>query len=206
MSHPSACSCPRPPAPSAEGVCPHCQAVHGESTVVAFKPRDGRILTTRDFAILDNIARLQLPNHDPVGMALRAVLDDCRIVMPHDIPPDIVTLNARAVYTIDGQTREARVLVHRDAYGMSGGTISVATPIGAALLGLRAGTSTTFATRDGQRRTLALESVAYQPEAEERMVRPVPARSSERTIIPLRNRSRTAPPGLSPDDPGPGAA
>lgn len=188
--------------------CPKCgrQRPPSGANVVSLPSPNGRIVSTRDFAILENLARLQLPAGHPVGALLRAQLDSCRIVSPENIAPDIVTLNTRAVFSIDGASRESRVLVHTEERSLYGGTISVTTPLGAALLGLRAGTSAPILPASGRPRTLFLEAVAYQPEAEERARAPEATPRQRGAVLTLASARRKQRGLSSPDDPGPGAA
>ncbi len=57
-----------------------------------------------------------------------------------------------------------RLVYPRDA-DFAGGRLSVLTPVGCALLGLREGESTAFVARDGTRKHLRVLTVAFQPKA-----------------------------------------
>jgi regulator of nucleoside diphosphate kinase len=57
-----------------------------------------------------------------------------------EIPADVVTMHSRIVYRRHpGKPRETRILCYGIADALSGPTLSVLTPLGAALLGLRCG-------------------------------------------------------------------
>lgn len=128
-----------------------------------------------------------------------------------DIPGDVVTMNARALFRPDpGAAVQSRTLIYDEDHSSVGGTISVVTATGAALLGLRAGSRMPYVTRDGERRMLVLEQVAYQPEAQGRTGRDPyrrwPAADTQGgDIIRLPTRP-TARAGTGPDDGGPDAA
>lgn len=83
------------------------------------------------------------------------------VALPHQLPDDIATLNSRVAYrysAIDG--RQVRTLVGPGGVDTSGGTLSVLAPIGAALLGLRAG-STLEWIEDGVPRSVTLERIMF---------------------------------------------
>jgi hypothetical protein len=121
-------------------------------------------------------------------------------------------MNSRALYRPDpGAEPQSRTLIYDEDHSSVGGTISVLTATGAALLGLRAGSHMPYVTRDGERRMLVLERVAYQPEAQGRVssrdpYRPWPTLDHESgDIIRLQPRAARRTDGR-PDDDGPNAA
>jgi regulator of nucleoside diphosphate kinase len=78
---------------------------------------------------------------DPLGMAyLENELGRAQLVDDAELPEDVVTLHARVVFENmdDGKTREVTVVFPKDADAATG-RISVLSPVGAALLGLRSG-------------------------------------------------------------------
>jgi regulator of nucleoside diphosphate kinase len=103
---------------------------------------------------------------DTVHAELRRELARAVVCGDDDIPTDVVTMNSRALFRPDlGGELQSRTLIYDDDHSSIGGTISVVTATGAALLGLREGSRMPYVTRDGERRVLVLEKVAYQPEA-----------------------------------------
>ena len=144
---------------------------------------------------------------DSVRADLWRELGRAIVCTENDLPGDVVTMNSRALYRPDpGAELQSRTLIYDEDHSSVGGTVSVVTATGAALLGLRAGSRMPYVTRDGERRMLVLEQVAYQPEAHGRVGRDPhrrwPAagpRSGD--IIQLRPRL-----GTGSDDGGPDAA
>ena len=92
-------------------------------------------------------------------------IGEARLVDPSDLPADIVTMNSHvALRRVDGGPRMNCALVFPLCANPRKGRISVLTPLGAALLGARAG-QTIAAAEIGSGSPLVLESVLYQPEA-----------------------------------------
>ncbi len=88
-----------------------------------------------------------------------------QIVENGDIPPDVATMNSRIVYRDEDTGAERTVqLVYPGAENSDTGRLSVLTPVGTALLGLRCGQSLGWMTRDGRPRRLTLVHVLSQPE------------------------------------------
>jgi len=149
---------------------------------------------------------------DAVRADLRRELARAVVCDDNEIPHDVVTMNARALFRADlGGELQSRTLIYDEDYSSIGGTISVVTAAGAALLGLRAGSRMPYVTRDGERRVLVLVSVAYQPEAEGRggshSCRPWPnAHTRGGDIIRLRPRLAPRTSHGQPDNDGPDAA
>lgn len=97
--------------------------------------------------------------------SLGAELSDCKVVVPTEVPPDVVTMNSR-VRLIDLDTHEEMVytLVFPWEADITQSSISVLAPIGTAMLGYRVGDTFTWKVPDGFRR-LQVKEVLYQPEA-----------------------------------------
>lgn len=98
--------------------------------------------------------------------ALEEILDLGRVVPPHDIPRNVVTMNSTVVFE-DMDTREQRsiTIVYPDDADPLGGKISVLSPIGIALLGLTEGSETQLPLPHGRNARICIREVAYQPEA-----------------------------------------
>jgi regulator of nucleoside diphosphate kinase len=144
---------------------------------------------------------------DSVRADLWRELGRAIVCTENDLPTDVVTMNSRALYRPDpGAELQSRTLIYDEDHSSVGGTVSVVTATGAALLGLRAGSRMPYVTREGERRMLVLEKVAYQPEAHGRGGRdpyrrwPIAGRQSG-DVIRLRTRTEGG-----PDDGGPDAA
>jgi regulator of nucleoside diphosphate kinase len=86
-------------------------------------------------------------------------------VLPAKIDPGVITMNSRFVAR-DNRTGKAETftLVYRSECGGLDDSISVLTPLGASLLGARAGDVIEWTYNRGVRE-LVIEKVLYQPEA-----------------------------------------
>ncbi|HTI86922.1 MAG TPA: nucleoside diphosphate kinase regulator [Alphaproteobacteria bacterium] len=102
----------------------------------------------------------------PVAEFLGRELDRARIVSSADIPADVVTLGSEVRFK-DPRSAAIRSvrLVNPADENVSGGLLSILTPVGVALLGLSAGQHMEWETRDGRTLGLRLLEVTYQPEA-----------------------------------------
>lgn len=167
---------------------------------------------------------------DAVLRFLSSELDRAIVCQPDIMPPNVVTMNSRVFFRRHfGQPVLSRTLVYDEDYAVVGGTLSVFTPLGAALLGLRDGSRMPYVSREGIRYVAVVERVAYQPEGEGRLQRapyrywpsaslsderkenaPSPSPGKEdRRVVPLRPRVQPRPrPPIPPpdDDPGPNNA
>ena len=91
------------------------------------------------------------------------------IVEESTLPDDLVTMGSRVEYREVGRDSSEIVTLafpgEREIYDDA---ISVLTPIGAALIGLKAGQSICFAGPDGRPVTIEVVRVIHQPEANRR--------------------------------------
>jgi regulator of nucleoside diphosphate kinase len=88
-----------------------------------------------------------------------------KVVAPREIPGDVVTMNSEVIFedTGSGARRNVR-LVYPEAADAARGWISVLSPLGSALLGLRVQQEFDWVLPHGKRRVRVV-SVPYQPEA-----------------------------------------
>jgi regulator of nucleoside diphosphate kinase len=130
-------------------------------------------VTTRDYRRLRSLSAAERRTaNETVLRFLTHELDRATVHLPHKVPADAVTLRSRVVFRPDiDEDPECRALVYDEPHAVIGGTVSVMTPLGAALLGLRAGNAMPYRGLDGRLRTVSVEGVAYQPEDQERHLR-----------------------------------
>jgi regulator of nucleoside diphosphate kinase len=97
--------------------------------------------------------------------SLKEELDRAHIVMPKDIPVDVVTMNSRVrLSDMSKEDEQVYTLVFpRDADATTG-KISVLAPVGTAILGYRVGDMIEWQVPAGKRK-LKIVEVLYQPEA-----------------------------------------
>ncbi len=88
-----------------------------------------------------------------------------RVVPPGEVAHDVVTMNSEVEFedVISGTQRRIR-LVYPEAADAANGRISILSPLGSALLGLRVGQEFDWMMPNGKRRVRVV-NVPYQPEA-----------------------------------------
>jgi regulator of nucleoside diphosphate kinase len=101
-----------------------------------------------------------------VRRALTQKLWHATVCAPDAVPADLVTMHSRVVYRRHiGEPLEERRLCFSDENASAGSVLPILTPLGTAMLGLRAGSSAPYEIAGGIRLMLVVERVAYQPEA-----------------------------------------
>lgn len=86
-------------------------------------------------------------------------LERAKVVEDEAVPPDVVRMGSTVRYMAGGGAERVVTLVYPKDADIQNGRISVLTPVGTALLGLRAGQSITWMTRDGRKQVLTVKSV-----------------------------------------------
>ena len=124
------------------------------------------MLTSADLDRLERLLDSTSPLHTPGIEALRHELDRAEVVEPHQIPPDVITMNSTARFADETSGKEFELtLVYPDDTLMTHGTVSVLAPVGSALLGLSVGQSIEWPLPGQRKMTLKVLAVTYQPEA-----------------------------------------
>ena len=115
---------------------------------------DTIIVTDTDYAALRRLG---------AHAALQDELARAIVVSAEAVPPDVVTMNSRVVYTDEstGVRRRVSVVYPIDADSAEG-RISVLAPVGTALLGLSVGQAIEWEFPDGSQRRLRVEDVTRQ--------------------------------------------
>lgn len=157
-----------------------------------------------DFDRLDALALAgEFAGHPAAGF-LAAELERAVIRPADEIGPNIVRMNSRVAFRI-GTRRdiEVRTLVYPEEYarrGDRGECVSVMTPLGAALIGLRVGTSMSYEAANSTTQRVTVAAVLHQPDAVEHES----AGGDGRNI--LAAPARESRDHWNDDDPGPAAA
>lgn len=89
-------------------------------------------------------------------------MERARVVADPKLPTDVVRMGSRVQYRTDKDEELEVVLVFPVDADISEGKISVLTPVGAALIGLRTGQSITWKARDGRKHALTVLAVHQQ--------------------------------------------
>lgn len=98
---------------------------------------------------------------------LLAVLDAADTVPSRAVPADVVTMNSRVELREPRGGRVSAIsLRYPDGADAASGAVSVLSPLGTQLIGLRAGDTVEWRTPDGRTQAAELVSVVFQPEAE----------------------------------------
>jgi len=110
-------------------------------------------------------ALLETPAADAIDTrALRRELDRARIVEPGQVPSDVITMNSTARVAFgEGGERELTLVYPRDVDGRAD-RVSILSPVGSALLGLRVGDAIAWPAPGGDI-SLQVRAIAWQPEA-----------------------------------------
>ena len=123
--------------------------VHGERT-----------LTDLDFARLTKLLSRQLPP------TLADLLASAEVMKSRAVNADVVTMYSR-VEVVDAHTRRRQVLTicYPDDAEPAAGCISVLSPVGISLLGLKTGDVAKWFTPTGEECAAEIAAIQYQPEA-----------------------------------------
>jgi len=94
-----------------------------------------------------------------VADSLLYELDRAEVLPDFLVPPDAVRMGSQVRYRTTGGDERTVELVYPAQADIDRGRVSVLTPIGAALIGLRLGQSITWLTRDGRKEMLTVLGV-----------------------------------------------
>lgn len=89
-------------------------------------------------------------------------LERARVVADGFVPPDVVRMGSTVTFTTGESTRTVQLVFPSQA-DISQNRVSVLTPIGTALIGLRTGQSISWRTRDDRRQALTVLRVIQPP-------------------------------------------
>lgn len=111
----------------------------------------------------DTLTDLALSAKARVPEVSRQLLEEIARATVHDaasLPPDVVTMHSTAEFIDEasGADRTVELVFPRDA-DIAAGRVSILTPVGAGLIGLRAGQSILWPDRDGRERKLTIVNV-----------------------------------------------
>jgi regulator of nucleoside diphosphate kinase len=122
------------------------------------------MVSEAEYDRLTGLAEAALGRLPDAAESLLAEMDRATVAAVAAMPPDVVRMGS-TVSLRGGDGPQRVTLVYPAEADIATGRISVLTPLGAALIGVRAGQSIRWAGRGG--RELALEIVAVEPPAEQ---------------------------------------
>jgi regulator of nucleoside diphosphate kinase len=123
--------------------------IHGERT-----------LTELDFVRLNKLTG----SHPPPALA--ELLDLAEVLPSREVPADIVTIYAQVeIEDLPTQQRQKLVVCYPGDAEPGAGFISVLSPVGMGLLGLKAGEIARWHTPDGAEVAARVVAILFQPEA-----------------------------------------
>ena len=97
---------------------------------------------------------------------LAELIDAAEVVTPQTVAPDVVTMLSRVrVADPAGGAERSLTLCYPPEADAARGFISVLSPLGTALLGLRVGETARWRGADGRETALNLRAIEFQPEA-----------------------------------------
>ncbi len=111
----------------------------------------------------DTLTNLAIGAEERLPQVSELLLEEigrARIYKAGQIPADVVTMHATVEFVDEasGTSRTVQLVYPRDA-DIAAGRISIMTPVGAGLIGLREGQSIRWPDREGQERTLSIVKV-----------------------------------------------
>jgi len=123
-------------------------------------------VTELDLKRLGAVLETSGPSNEDAADRLHGELVRATVLPAREVPSDLVTMNSRVSYRDEsaGVRREV-TLVYPDAADSSARRVSVLSPLGSALLGLRVGQAIEWPLPNGNRKRYRVLAVPYQPEA-----------------------------------------
>jgi regulator of nucleoside diphosphate kinase len=112
-----------------------------------------------DHAKLYALGEAGLDRNPALAEILLTELDRARVVPDCKLPEGVVRMGSRVTYQTDAGTEQTVTLVYPVDADIEKGLVSVMTPIGVALVGLKAGQSITWRDRADKRHKLTIVSV-----------------------------------------------
>lgn len=168
------------------------------------------VLTSRDFALLENLVHNWGEPFAGAGEFIRRKLRVATLVFPTDVPTNVVTLNSRVRFRVGNAQPEEWTIVGGPSEADFGMTLPLASPRGLALIGAAVGQTVEARLRDCSTELLLIEALPYRPEqrrpaAALRVVSRQELPDADSLFPPARARVLASRLG-GDDDPGPSAA
>ena len=130
-----------------------------------FQLSPGIVLGESDHRQLTTLALAGVGHSSDAADELLGELERASVVSDQALPADVVRMGAVARYRSNERGERRAQLVYPAEADIAADKVSVLTPVGTALLGLRTGQSITFTARDGRTQMITLLGVEPAPEA-----------------------------------------
>jgi transcription elongation GreA/GreB family factor len=151
-------------------------------------------LSPEDVRLIETAAAIHGGPNSPTGRAVTEKIRGSVLELRDSIPPGHVRLDCLVTFAVDGGPPMSRILVHWDEWQVPGSHLSLATPWGITLLGMRIGSEAAAYWRDGTAERLRVLSVepAAARRADDARKRPMAtaAGRSRRRREPISTRPR----------------
>ncbi len=129
-----------------------------------FSQQPARLLTELDHVRISKL--LQRPGPSPdTAAGVEDLIHSAELISSYKVPANVVTMYSQ-VLIADGQTGEQRklTLCYPHDTDVAAGFVSVLSPVGAGLLGLKKGQVARWRTPDGSVATARIVDILFQPE------------------------------------------
>lgn len=121
------------------------------------------IVSDIDYKRLTGLAAGALSRVPEVAEELQAEMERARVMPAGSVPSDVVQMGSTVEFRSDGAQQRRVTLVFPGEADIAENKISILTPIGAALIGLKTGQSITWTARDGRKHVLTVIGVEQPP-------------------------------------------
>lgn len=122
--------------------------------------RPGIYVASHDYARLENVVHTASTSGHPVARFLKTELARALVRPLEELPRDIVRMNRRVLFRVNDLDKlESRYLVFPQQYHPTGQYVCILSPLGVALLGLRAGNEMPFIELTGTAKRVTVEKV-----------------------------------------------
>lgn len=126
----------------------------------------------RTLTELDHVRLLNLVLREKRGarssarpLAIEPILDACAIVASRQVPPDVATMYSQLLLQdVASRERYTLTLCYPCDAEPAAGFVSVLSPVGSSLLGLRVGSAARWSTPAGDEREAEILAILFQPE------------------------------------------
>lgn len=126
----------------------------------------------RTLTVLDHTRLQELVPHnrrllDPrIAQTIEELLDDADLLPSQAIPPDVVTMRSRVLVQDLATSEQYTLTLGYPSEAQPGeGVVSVLSPVGASLLGLRLGSVARWLAPNGREHAARVMAIHFQPEA-----------------------------------------